>query len=160
MGVESFFFTVELSNDIQIETIKELFCANGFCISSYYKKYGGLFKTKKRSMKEFVVNGIVLVSLDASMVNFQACFSCYEKAINIMFNCSTLLSEKQMVKCILYAGNEIKDALMSKESFFDHLYEINQNRLLFFKTNYTDQNIEILPNNYFFDYYRHHKREL
>lgn len=158
MGVESFFLHCQLSIEIDIDFFSNLLSEGGFEVMPYFHKYDGLFTSTVKS-KEIVIERIILCGFEKNYINFQACFSCYEKAVEKMFDCLYYLHKRVCLKEISYGGIILNASLKDKASFAYMMYEINNKRLASFRQNYTSHYIEILPHD-FYRFYNRHRREL
>lgn len=160
MGVESFFVKSRLIDQKSMSDVIDLLSNNGFTISNRILILGGLFKKKIVLDHEFVVNSIVVCNMDEDHhICLQACFSCYDQAIWMMVDVLSKLQEDKLIDGISYGNFACHLAGLSKNDMFTTIYNLHLNRYLYFQSNYTSEEIELLPEE-FYRYYMKHRKTL
>lgn len=160
MGVESYFIDVKLSGVRETDAWKTFFTGKGFSVSPYVEKYGGCFRKKAEADNKIVVDGLVLLSWLEDCIFLEACFSCYRKALSIMFRILSSLNDCNAVKYLYYGTTQFDPQELSLETIFTELNSIYQKRYNDFKENYTAKEVAILPGRCFYQYYNRHRKAL
>lgn len=156
MGVESFFITANTNYEINIIHLKKFFLENNFFVSNYIKRYGGIFSKKIVSPNDIVVENIILCTpIAENELCFQACFSCYEKAVNIISHILIKMQSENIIKQIYYNSQTFNIYSMSQSDIVNIINELNFERWNYFKDNYTAKVIDLLPNEFYFYYNKH-----
>lgn len=161
MGVECFYVNVFLNEDYSISTIVELLKARNLMVSPYYHVGRKLcFKKYYQSNEEVVVNSIVKMQKnDFRSITLLSCFSCYKKGIQIIYEVLSLFNDIQAIEKITFNG-KVYSALEINNGIFKTIYSSFLERLKYFQKEYTDEEIDVLPDSYFFDYYKKNRKRL
>ena len=108
MGVESFYIVSKISNDNSSSQIIECLENSNFSTVKRTLILGGIFKTKVTLDNEFVINDLIICSIDTNNnISFQACFSCYNKAIDIIVDILSTLQNAQLIENISYGSDVV-----------------------------------------------------
>ena len=160
MGVESYFINAKLNQQFNIEQLKSFLVNNSFDVSPYIIKFDGIFPKKKISELDFVVEGIVLCTLfEKNDISLQACFSCYEKSMDIMSSVLLKFRDNNILQYAYYGDHHFKLQVMNRNNIIDVINDISSERFNYFQTNYTRKEVELLPNE-FYKYYNKHRKVL
>lgn len=159
MGAESFFVNAFLNDLVSYDTIITSLQERGFSVTPYTKTYYKfIFKKNYTRKSVLVLNSIVICDLTLSgEVSFQACFSCYDQAVKTITEAIVYLREYGMISEIFYGTQKLSD--LTCERITEFINANNSRRLAIFRTNFTKQYIEVLPDD-FFDYYRKHRGQI
>ena len=159
MGVESYFVDVKLKKILNIEDIQKILIRNGFNVSKHVIKYGWIFPIKQQSERDIIIDNIILCSVERDNISFEACFSCYDKSVAKIITILAQFKKENLIQ-YLYFGREKFDIQDKNIEDLNKLLDIfTFKRRKIFYDNYTKQEIEILPHD-FYPYYRKNRKKL
>lgn len=160
MGVESFYIVSKISNDNSSSQIIECLENSNFSTVKRTLILGGIFKTKVTLDNEFVINDLIICSIDTNNnISFQACFSCYNKAIDIIVDILSTLQNAQLIENISYGSDVVSLVYKSKDTLRSVIFGMHSNRYSYFQKNYTSVQIDLPPDE-FYSYYMKHRKAL
>ena len=117
MGVESFYIVSKISNDKSPPEIIKCLENSNFSITKHTLIFGGILKKKVTSDNEFVINNLIIFSIDVNdNLSFRACFSCYSKAIGIIVDIISTLQNAQFIENTSYGSDVVSLADKSKDT--------------------------------------------
>lgn len=160
MGVESFYVVSKISNDKSPSEILKCLENRNFSIVRHTLIFGSIFKKKVTSDNEFVINDLIIFSIDANdNLSFRACFSCYSKAISIIVDIISTLQNAQFIENISYGSDVVSLADKSRDTLRSIIFDMHSSRYSYFQSNYTSMQIDLLPDE-FYSYYMKHRKAL
>ncbi len=160
MGVESFFLNAKVSREKLKSDVVDCLINAGFHVSEHTRMLGGIWKKKIVLDNEFVINNLIICSLDIdSNICLQACFSCYEKAMGMMIDVLLVLKKCKYIDQITHGADTLMLCDLSAKEIAPVISDWHSERYLYFQSNYTRKEIELLPDD-FYSYYRKHRKEL
>ena len=160
MGVESFYIVSKISNNKSPSEILKCLENRNFSIVRHTLIFGSIFKKKVTSDNEFVINDLIIFSIDANdNLSFRACFSCYSKAIGIIVDIISTLQNAQFIENISYGSDVVSLADKSKDTLRSIIFDMHSSRYSYFQSNYTSTQIDLLPDE-FYSYYMKHRKAL
>ncbi len=160
MGVESFYIASKISNDKSPSEIMECLKNNDFSIVKHTLVLGGIFKKKVTPDNEFVINDLIICSINADgNISLRACFSCYNKSIGIIVDILSTLRNAQLIENISDGSDVVNLADKSKDTLRSVIFDMHSSRYSYFQSNYTSAQIDLLPDD-FYSYYMKHRKAL
>lgn len=160
MGVESFYIASKISNDKSPSEIMECLKNNDFSIIRHTLVLGGIFKKRVTPDNEFVINDLIICAIGAdSSISLWACFSCYEKAVDIIVDILSTLKNARLIENISHGSDIVSLADKSKDTLRSIIFDMHSSRYSYFQANYTSAQIDLLPDE-FYSYYMKHRKAL
>ena len=160
MGVESFYIVSKISNDKSFSAIMKSLLNSHYTVSKYTRVFGGLFKKKVMLDSEFVINNLIICSDNQDdNICFQACFSCYDKAIDIIVDVLITLRNDMLIDSISFGHDYFELSNKSRDEIYFIIFNMHKDRFCYFQNNYTTINIDVLPNE-FYRYYTKYRKTL
>ncbi len=133
MGVESFYIVSKISDDKSSSKIIECLENSNFSTFKRTQILGGIFKKKVAPDNEFIINDLIICSIDIdNTVSFQACFSCYNKAIGIIVDILSTLHDAQLIENISYGSDVVSLVDKSKDTLRSIIFDMHLNRYSYF----------------------------
>ncbi|MBQ6552864.1 MAG: hypothetical protein IJL83_04535 [Clostridia bacterium] len=152
MGMESYFFTLEVKCALTPDTIRRAF-ENKYSVSKYSRPSGCLFKRRVVDDDRFVIDKKAVVDIasvqETIKVVFELCFSNFERNLGYIFDVSKWVSS---------FGSETKLTVLNSQCDFDMLdidgfkAVINREyseKLRLFRDEYGETDEDILPHDFY-----------
>jgi hypothetical protein len=160
MGIESYFFNINIMEDVEKENVLEFIQCN-FSLKPYYIKVKQKFFFKKimYDNNRFILDESLILEVinnDYIVVILEGCFSNYEINIKKSYNVYSLIQSKYS-KVNLSVGNNILTGYPSLgfEKFNDWILTIFEKKYNNFENLYGKLNIDVLPH----EFYKYIKRK-
>ena len=157
MGIESFFVDIIFSHYVDISTC-ETYLIKSLDISPNYKRTGTLIKKIRQQEHEFVYKNILIQTSSNKKLTLISCFANYDKNVIDMYSIYNAFKMKFNDITLSYGTEKLVEPINSLNAFLNLIYTWNKNRLENFHNIYGYIEIDVLPNDDFFNYINYNKK--
>ena len=152
--MESYFFTISISNDIMNYDITKNFFEKSCKVGPYLAPSGKLFKRYIKDEDRFTIDNKAVVTIYESEkqtdVNFSLCFSNYSVNVEYIYNISKQISDlSKSDSYLILLDKKYQFNGMEIKHFKELLLLSHKEKYNIFITNYGNMNIDILPQNFY-----------
>ncbi len=151
MGVESYFVSVKVNRLISIDEWIINLSKNNYKAKRYYEFYNSKFlgiRKKRLSSNDILVNDIVVISKNNDYrFSLIACFSCYEKSINLI--CNLVATFNTDIDYLYYGKNIFNNDINCLSKWITNL---QKKRYMYFLELFGEISLDIPPNEFYYMY--------
>ena len=160
MGVESYFVNAKIKDGCTAKDVLKIIESNNSLEVIPFDKLNAKKSYIFITDKDCIISKVVKFSIiDLQTKSLQACFSCYEKSLEIIAEIILTIMEANISEYFFYCDRRFDFSNCEKSKIINILDNQMHNRHLYFLNNFTQQRFDVLPDD-FYSYYDSHRKEL